>query len=301
MTIDPEKKNCLQRYTHRMGNDITSNITRWTDDFFVTDKENRLRVMASTFPKGRIAIALKNVLYRYGTAQLIRSLSLTCKDYKQYCDRSKVWRTALYMDISSVLAHTLSQGESATRIVDWKKAYKEALFQKYKSEFIHMLTLEQAMKAVKEYQRCRLSEKDDIIGLVADIVMFDDPDVARCLSEKRQQGLNMLLIKDRHALRRFKDSRKYGVLVPFDLAYMVMDTDFSSLYRMTSYCDVKNIEDLPKIQNEPNFLGYAIHLVRLRPEHEHLRSTLLFSMVFLNLMVFRKYMFRESRRGHINN
>ena len=273
-----------------MGNDITSNITKWTDDFFVSkeEEEERLKVMAAKFPKGRIAIALKNVLFRFGTAQLIRSFSLTCKDYKLYCDRSLVWRTALYMDISSVLAYTLSQGVSETRAVDWKKAYKAALFEKYKGECHHMITLQKAMKTVQDYQGCRLAEKDDIIGLVADMVMFDDPDVARCLSEKRQQGLNMVLMKTRNALTRFKNSRRYGVLVPYDLAYMTMDTDFAAIRsNVTQYCDVQNMKDLPKIRNEPNFLGYAIHLVRLRPEHEYLRSNFLFSMVFLNLMVFR--------------
>ena len=161
------------------------------------EEEDRLKVMAAKFPKGRIAIALKNVLFRFGTAQLIRTFSLTCKDYKLYCDRSLVWRTALYMDISPVLAYTLSQSASDIRAVDWKKAYKAALFEKYKGECHHMITLQKAMKAVQDYQGCRLAEKDDIIGLVADMVMFDDPDVARCLSEKRQQGLNMLLMKDR--------------------------------------------------------------------------------------------------------
>ena len=273
-----------------MGNDITSNITRFSSEMFVSKEgeEERLRVMAAKFPKGRIAIALKNVLFRFGTAQLIRTFSLTCKDYKLYCDRSLVWRTALYMDISSVLVYTLSEAASDSRAVDWKKAYKAALFEKCKSECHHMLTLQKAMKAVQDYQGCRLAEKDDIIGLVADMVMFDDPDVARCLSEKRQQGLNMLLMKDRDAMVRFKHSRDYGVLVPYDLAFMTMDTDFAAIRsNVTEYCDVKNMKDLPKIRNEPNFLGYAIHLVRLRPEHEYLRSSFLFSMVFLNLMVFR--------------
>jgi len=273
-----------------MGNDITSNISKWTEDFFLTEAtptEGLILKMTADFPKERISIAFKNVLFRYATASMIRTFSLTCKDFKVFIDTSLVWRTALYMDISAVLAHKLSE-VAGTRGVDWKKAYKAALFEKFKSEYYHLSKLKNSMKAVYDYQGCQIAEKGDIVGLVADIVMFDDEDVARCLSLKRPQGANMILMETGESLMRFKESRKYGVSVPYDVAYMTMDSNFSVLAgNATKWCDVKKIEDLPKIRNEPNFVGYAIHLVRLRPEHEYLRSTFLFSVVFMNLMVFR--------------
>ncbi|CAM9456506.1 unnamed protein product [Choristocarpus tenellus] len=101
-----------------------------------------------------------------------------------------------------------------------------------------------------------------VIGLVCDLGYVEDARVARAISNKRRPAMSTAIVDNSNVICDF---RKRGY---FSGPLNFLPVDAISLEG-----------SLPPIPGGPHrgFLGYAVDLVRLRPEHEMLRLTVLFA------------------------
>lgn len=114
-----------------------------------------------------------------------------------------------------------------------------------------------------------------IIGLVCDIAWTDSPLLSAVLSKKRYMTMTTILtntISDVHKFKKLMNCDRIRSFLP------VRST-------VSNTIDI----DLLRVQaNEiefPGFLGYAVNLIRLLPQHEYLRYTVFWGL-FRDLMVF---------------
>ncbi|CAM9294982.1 unnamed protein product [Ectocarpus sp. 12 AP-2014] len=147
-----------------------------------------------------------------------------------------------------------------------------------------------------------------VIGLLSDLVTVPDPRIARALSHKRRAALSTVIVDNDKVLFDFRRRGLYTGPVNFlPLSTLVVDnsTPLAPLLLPLLLPPPRRIgivpagtEDgngreevadlLPRAPERPapaGFLGYAVRLLRLRPEHEPLRWTVLFAL-FRDLAVF---------------
>lgn len=162
---------------------------------------------------------------------------------------------------------------------------------------------------------CR--RNDGVIGLLSDLVTVPDLRIARALSHKRRAALSTVIVDNDNVvfdfrrrgihtgpvnflplsmLRLEKTTRQAPLQVPFLLPSSagspVAAADVTGERSINSHDGGGEADDgaslLPLSPETPvpaGFLGYAVRLLRLRPEHESLRWTVLFA-VFKDLVVF---------------
>lgn len=162
---------------------------------------------------------------------------------------------------------------------------------------------------------------DGVIGLLSDLVTVPDLRIARALSNKRRAALSTVIVDDDDVVFDF---RRRGIytgpvnFLPLSVLRLEKPTPLASLLipplpppsagnhvvaaaaagvageRGISGCGGGGKEDVgagllplsPEIPAPAGFLGYAVRLLQLRPEHESLRWTALFA-VFKDLVVFQ--------------
>lgn len=259
----------------------------------------------------KLLSALKYTLITFGTRKSVYDVSLTCKALQEFCFSSerdgsnslRPWRTALRLEFPRQFAAAARGQRVGPR---WSSIYKKLHLDWCRKELAYLRSREKIIHAIQQYTAMcsRGALAVDVIGLVPELVTFERADVCRCVSITRPQATNIVVMSSQDALLRFKLSRSKGVKVPYSgISYLTLDSDFRALCRSKKF--PKSLADLPEVPvNEPGFLGYAINLIRLRPEHEYMRSGI-FWTVFRNLMIFdscqrgEDYARRNSREGEI--
>lgn len=109
-----------------------------------------------------------------------------------------------------------------------------------------------------------------VIGMVGDLCMVDDERIASAISRKRNAAMTTVIVRDVGTIERFRKSGPSHTRGP------------SSYMPLTTTLKMQD-EPFPAV-NAPGFLGYAMHLIKLRPQHEYLRDAMY--TLFRNLMVF---------------
>ncbi|CAM9538106.1 unnamed protein product [Ectocarpus sp. 8 AP-2014] len=160
-----------------------------------------------------------------------------------------------------------------------------------------------------------------VIGLLSDLVTVPDPRIARALSHKRRAALSTVVVDNDKVLFDFRRRGLYTGPVNFlPLSTLVVDnpTPLAPLLLPLLLPPQRRIgivpagtEDgdgreegadlLPRAPESPapaGFLGYAVRLLRLRPEHEPLRWTALFAL-FRDLAVFETTEQAEAVRARV--
>jgi hypothetical protein len=115
-----------------------------------------------------------------------------------------------------------------------------------------------------------------IIGFVSDIVWVDDERIAKTISKKRFMAMGTIITRSEKDITIFKELNKH---IHIPCSFMPYSTASHSLQ------DTSHIDMLNQTIDAPGFIGYAVKLLRLRPEHEYLRYTVLW-IIFKNLMIF---------------
>eukprot|EP00752_Nemacystus_decipiens_P009775 g8730.t1 len=172
---------------------------------------------------------------------------------------------------------------------------------------------------------------DGVIGLLSDLVTVPDVRIARALSHKRRAALSTVVVEDDDIvfdfrrrgihtgpvnflplsmLRQERRTPLAPVLMPLVLPQAAGNPAAAAAElageRSIQGRDGAGGEDdeaglLPLSPESPapaGFLGYAVRLLRLRPEHESLRWTVLFA-VFKDLVVFETTEQAEAVRARV--
>lgn len=153
---------------------------------------------------------------------------------------------------------------------------------------------------------------DGVIGLLSDLVTIPDVRIARALSHKRRAALSTVVVHSDEVIFEF---RRRGLHIgpvnflplstlrlenPTPLAPLLLPLLLPPAARNTAAAggngcrgpgDREEVEGAgllplaPETPTPAGFLGYAVRLLHLRPEHEALRWTVLFAL-FKDLVVF---------------
>lgn len=129
------------------------------------------------------------------------------------------------------------------------------------------------------YQYCTRKQGTGIIGLVCDIGWFDDEIIAKVISRKRYMAMLTVLTEHERDVYMFKkaitdDGRGPRSFLPVSSAPTLNTIDI----------DLERVKANSIIY--PGFIGFAVNMVRLRPEHEYLRYTVFWGL-FRDLMIFK--------------
>ena len=144
------------------------------------------------------------------------------------------------------------------------------------TEYRHFKSAEHCYRAFYEY--CTLKRGGGILGLVCDICWLDDEHVAKVLSRKRYMAMLTVLTERERDVHVFKKA--------------ITDTGKGPRSFVPVARSDRNIEDADLLRVQrchlqcQGFVGFAVNLIRLRPEHEYLRYTVFWGL-FRDLMVFR--------------
>ncbi|CAM9968094.1 unnamed protein product, partial [Choristocarpus tenellus] len=127
-----------------------------------------------------------------------------------------------------------------------------------------------------------------VLGLICDLGYIEDSSIARAISHKRRPAMSTVIVKDTGVIYDFRKRGMYSGPLNFLPVSELLHSPIESP-------DSEGL--LPTIPNgpHPGFLGYAVDLVRLRPEYEPLRLTVLYA-VFKDLSVFETCVEAEEAR-----
>jgi chromosome segregation ATPase len=154
--------------------------------------------------------------------------------------------------------------------------YLNAHMKECQNEQLHFKSAEHCYTAFYEY--CTLKRGSGIIGLVCDIAWFDDERIARVISKKRYMAMMTVLTEYERDVHRFKKAITDNGRGP------------RSFLPVSSAPPPNTIDpDLERVKSDnitfPGFIGFAVNMVRLRPEHENLRYSVFWGL-FRDLMLF---------------
>lgn len=120
--------------------------------------------------------------------------------------------------------------------------------------------------------------KGGILGCLSELAYLDDPLVAAAISRRRFMAMNTIAVVDGNTICDFKHATKYSGQATF----FPLDA--------VANCTVDE-ETQFKLNNPPTwfkgFRGFVLQLLRLEPQHEHLRNTVYYT-IFKDMMVFDK-------------
>ena len=152
------------------------------------------------------------------------------------------------------------------------------------SEYKHFMSAENFYICFHEY--CTVNKQPGIIGMVCDVGYLEDPVVAAVLSRKRYMTMLTVLTNNECDVHRFKKamttsheaavSRIRSFLPVMSAKGILVDSDLERVIgsNASSSFDI------------PGFIGYAVKLIQLRKEHEHMRYSVFWGL-FRDLMVFQ--------------
>jgi hypothetical protein len=120
-----------------------------------------------------------------------------------------------------------------------------------------------------------------IVGMVCDLVAFEDRAVGRAIAQKRQSSMNTVIVENSYTVLEFK---KAGT-VRGPMTFLPLS---SSILAFPVYRKIKPLveRDNKHTITAPGFIGFASELVQLRPEHEYLRDTIIANNVLKNMQVW---------------
>jgi len=170
-------------------------------------------------------------------------------------------------------------GEHLARLArgqfDWKSAFLLAHTCSVRRALLHHRAVHRLALAASERASC----DSGIVGILSDLVWFDDPEVAHAVTTKRPSTAATLVVRDADTMLRFRRENRYN----HPVAFIPLDTTGGD-----DFYDEQGqhlLDTLPALDHA-GFLGYACKLARLRPEDEYLRRTALFT-VLRDLTVWR--------------
>lgn len=150
------------------------------------------------------------------------------------------------------------------------------------SEYKHFMSAENFYTCFHEYSI--VNQLPGIIGMVCDIGYLEDPIVAAVISRKRYMTMLTVLTEHERDVHKFKKT--------------LMATQDAAVSRIRSFLPVLSAQgiivdaDLERVVSSaesmsavPGFIGFAVKLIKLRPEHEYMRYSVFWGL-FRDLMVF---------------
>ncbi len=146
-----------------------------------------------------------------------------------------------------------------------------------RTELNHFLSLQNHYQAIYQYNQSKRFSRSNsgIIGLVCDIAWTDSPLLSAVLSKKRYMTMSTILTHTIAEVRRFKK--------------VIQSDTIRSFLPVTSTPSSTVDFDLERVRSDdlvyPGFIGYAVNLIRLPSQYEHLRYTVFWGL-FRDLMVF---------------
>lgn len=159
---------------------------------------------------------------------------------------------------------------------DWKAAYLLSHTCGVRRALLHHRAVHRLALAAAERATCDVG----IVGILSDLMWFDDPEVAQTVTTKRPSTAATLVVRDAATMLRFRRENRYS----HPVAFIPLDTTGGD-----DFFDDQGrhlLDVLPPVEH-PGCLGYACKLARLRPEDEYLRRTALFT-VLRDLTVWRR-------------
>lgn len=143
-----------------------------------------------------------------------------------------------------------------------------------------------------------------MIGLVSDLCAIPDPRIARAVSHKRRAAMVTAVVTNEDVIYDFRRSGLYkGPLNFLPLRTLQLAHPLAGAFAPAEREDREEgvlLPPAPETPPPPGFLGYAVRLMRLRPEHEQLRWTVLYTL-FKDLAVFETAAQAEAVRGRTTN
>ncbi|CAN0018652.1 unnamed protein product [Ascophyllum nodosum] len=145
-----------------------------------------------------------------------------------------------------------------------------------------------------------------IIGIASDIASLPDPRIARAVSHKRRAALWSVVVTNERVIQEFRRRGLHrGPLNFLPIRALQHDRHLALSTAATGNLGADRacpaLPMAPELPEPPaGFLGFVVRLIRLRPEHEHLRWTFFFA-VFRDLMVFESAAQAEALRARRPN
>lgn len=128
-----------------------------------------------------------------------------------------------------------------------------------------------------------------VIGFVSDLCTIPNPRIARAVSHKRLAAMTTAVVANEDVIYDFRRSGLYkGPLNFLPLRTLQLAHPLSGMFVPVGHEDRDEsalLPSAPETPPPPGFLGYAVRLMQLRPEHELLRWTVMFTL-FKDLAVF---------------
>ena len=176
---------------------------------------------------------------------------------------------------------------SATPLISGGNLYREYLrlwLQRCEDELAHTTTptYSRLAKGLSKYVQSQ--KQHGIIGAVCDICAFENRRVCRAISHKRQSSLGTVVVENSHVVLAFKKASTVRGPMTFLPLSTVNSSGLPPQSLVPPTITRTGAEEHTTIF--PGFLGFASELVQLRPEHEHLRTTLLANNIFKNMQVW---------------
>lgn len=148
------------------------------------------------------------------------------------------------------------------------------------SEYKHFMSAESFYTCFHEYST--VNKMTGVTGMVCDVGYLESPVVAAVLSRKRYMTMLTVLTDHESDVHKFKktlnNTHEYAVsrvrsfLPVFSAQGILVDGDLERVIGCTTL-------------DAPGFVGYAVKLIMLRKEHEHMRYSVFWGL-FRDLMVF---------------
>ena len=120
-----------------------------------------------------------------------------------------------------------------------------------------------------------------MIGVVSDLAWVEDEEIAKTISRKRFMAMATLVCTQEGVITRFKEAIK-NMPLACAMSFMPHRTAVNATN------GTSHIAMLKKDIIAPGSLGYAVNLIKLRPQHEYMRYSV-FWIIFRNLMIFDTY------------
>jgi hypothetical protein len=153
--------------------------------------------------------------------------------------------------------------------------YLKLVLQRLEDELANATAVDRFAQGLCAYT----SKRSDhgIIAMVCDLAIFDDRAMALAVSLKRQCALTTVLVKNAKVVMDFRAQgtvRGPMAFLPLTACENAPDTVQLITPKLAS-------GDTPS-----GFIGFAVDLIRLKEEHEHLRASVLKATVFKDLQVW---------------
>lgn len=133
-----------------------------------------------------------------------------------------------------------------------------------------------------------------VVGLVSDLGTISDPRIACAVSTRRRAAMSTVIVTDEGVIRNFRRSGLYIGPVNFLPLTALHQVPPALSAVLAGWVDDNVLGRgrgsvllplAPETPSPPGFLGYAVRLLQLRPEHEPLRWTVFFAL-FKDLVIF---------------